>query len=343
MAAGPSAVSRHALHVYTRWVDGAALALIEALAAVLRSGERGALATVVRTGGSAPQVTGARLLLERSGRTSGTVGGGRVEQLVLEALQGCLAGDPPRTLAWDLTRDLGMCCGGRMEVFVEPVQGSPRLILFGAGHVACATARLARALDFRVTVVDLREELNSAERFPGCSRLLEAPDDAIDELALSDSDWLLIVTHDHALDQRVLEAVLRRPHRYIGMIGSRRKVLRVVERVRERRGELSLERLYAPVGLDLGAVGPEEIAVSVAAELVALRRSREVPHLRWLGKAGDSQQREPGAMVGAQPREPGAMLETPQRELARVVERDKHEPERAPAARALLRLAEESR
>jgi xanthine dehydrogenase accessory factor len=261
-------------------MDGSTLALLDALSALIRRGERGALATVVRAAGSTPQQVGARMLLLGDGRLVGTVGGGRIEEQVREALGGCLRGEPARTLGWDLTRDLGMCCGGRMEVFVEPIVGSARLIMFGAGHVAQATARLAALLNFRVTVVDEREELNSAERFPEATRLCAAPDEALRELAPSADDWLLVVTHDHTLDQAALEAALAHPHRYIGMIGSRRKVLRIYERMRQRRGALELSRVYAPVGLDIGAVGPEEIAVSVAAELVALRRGVAAPHLR---------------------------------------------------------------
>jgi xanthine dehydrogenase accessory factor len=261
-------------------VDGSARELLEAISTLLARGERGALATVVRTGGSAPQVTGARMLIDAHGKSWGTVGGGRIEEAVREELTRCLRGATARTLHWELTQDLGMCCGGRMEVFVEPIQGSPRLIMFGAGHVAEATARLAVRLDFRVTVVDERAELNTEGRFPACTRLDFAPDEALSELALSEHDFLLVVTHDHALDQEILERALRLPHRYIGMIGSERKVRRIFARIAERRGELALSRVYAPVGLDLGAIGPEEIAVSVMAELIALRRGKAAQHMR---------------------------------------------------------------
>jgi xanthine dehydrogenase accessory factor len=270
-------------------MDGSMLALLDALAALLRRGERGALATVVRAAGSTPQEIGARMLLDAQGQLHGTVGGGRIEEQVHEALRRCLSGDPARTLSWDLTRDLGMCCGGRMEVFVEPILGSPRLIVFGAGHVAHATVKLAAPL-FRVTVVDEREELNSEARFPEATRMLAEPGEALRQLAVNDDDWLLIMTHDHGLDQLALEAALRGPHRYIGMIGSKRKVLRARERVRQKRSDISLERVYAPVGLAIGAIGPEEIAVSVMAELIALRRGRDVAHMRLDPPADESEE-----------------------------------------------------
>ncbi len=266
--------------------------IAQAVAQLLAAGERAALATVVRASGSTPQQVGARLLRYADGRTLGTVGGGHFEQVVLEALARCLVAGVARTLSWDLSRDLGMCCGGRMEVLVEPLEGMPRLILFGAGHVGHATAALAQRVGFRVSVVDEREELNHEGRFAGCSLLLSEPAEALRALSPTESDWLLIMTHDHQLDERALEAALTRPHRYLGMIGSRRKVLRILERVRARAGcrELDLTRVYAPVGLALGAIGPDEIAVSIIAELIALRRrqregereGQEVPHMRFL-------------------------------------------------------------
>jgi xanthine dehydrogenase accessory factor len=154
------------------------------------------------------------------------------------------------------------------------------LIIFGAGHVACAVARLAQRLDFRVTVIDEREELNNQARFLEAERLLLTPSEALSELAPSARDFVLVMTHDHQLDQHALECALPLPHRYLGMIGSKRKVLRIVERMRARRPELDLTHLHAPVGLDIGAVGPEEIAISVVAELVSVRRDRAGRHMR---------------------------------------------------------------
>lgn len=167
-----------------------------------------------------------------------------------------------------------------MEVFVEPVEPKQRLFILGAGHVAQPTAEMARRVGFRVTVVDEREELLTDERFGGCRLVLNSPRSAITSLGLTSSDWVLIVTHDHELDERALERAARLPHRYIGLIASRRKVFRILQRLHARCGLPALDRVYAPVGLDIGAETPEEIAVSVVAELVALRRGRTHRHLR---------------------------------------------------------------
>jgi xanthine dehydrogenase accessory factor len=260
-------------------VRDVALALLD----LLSHRQRGALATVVRVSGSAPQRVGARLLLRQDGTTLGTVGGGAIERVVLDELKKMLEREQGELLVRDLAHDLGMCCGGRMEIFVEPIVPAPRLWLIGAGHVAKPTAALARSVGYEVVVVDEREELNSSERFPGCQLLLDDPSDALRRSQLGELDWVLILTHDHQLDERALEAASGKSARYVGLVGSRRKALRLVQRVlAKRQGGVPLERLFAPVGLDIGAVSPEEIAVSIVAELIALRHGREVNHLRAL-------------------------------------------------------------
>jgi xanthine dehydrogenase accessory factor len=258
----------------------------QALLEVLRAGQNGALATVIMTRGSTPQVPGARLLLQPDGSTVGTVGGGAIERLVLEALADVKESGEPRVLACDLAKELGMCCGGSMEIFVEPVRGAPRLAIFGAGHVARPTAAVALAAGFEVVVIDEREELNTAERFPGCRRESTDVAAALRALEPGERDWLLIVTHDHRLDEEALRLALLGQARYIGLVGSRRKVYRLLQRVTGREGKLDLSRVYAPVGLDIGAVTPAEIAVSIVAELIALRhRVDAAGHLRAVNDA----------------------------------------------------------
>ncbi|MBO6934312.1 MAG: XdhC family protein [Deltaproteobacteria bacterium] len=256
------------------------LEVTEAMLALLRSGGRGALATVIRTRGSAPQRVGARMLLRPDGSQVGTVGGGAIEQFVLEALARCLRDGRSRVLERDLGRDHGMCCGGGMEVLVEAIEGEPRLIICGAGHVAMPTAAIARQAGFAVTVVDDREELLTEERFGGCALLRMEPAEAAEALEPTDADWVLIVTHDHHVDEEALAAFGARPHRYVGMIGSKRKVFRILQRLQAKDRLPPLDGVYAPVGLDLGAVSPAEIGVSVVAELIALRRGRAATHMR---------------------------------------------------------------
>jgi len=250
---------------------------------LLTTRQRGALATVVQSSGSTPQRAGARLLLREDGSTLGTVGGGAIESAVLESLRQALTTRQPQLLIRDLAHDLGMCCGGRMEIFVEPILPAPRLWLVGAAPVPPPTAALARSVGFEVHVIDEREELNTAERFPDCRLVLGDPSRELRKAGLGDADWVLITTHDHQLDEAALAATADQNAHYVGLVGSKRKVFRLVDRVRAKRGgDFPLERVFAPVGLDIGAVSPEEIAVSIVAELVALRHGRPATHLRAL-------------------------------------------------------------
>lgn len=222
-------------------------------------------------------------MLREDGSTLGTVGGGAVEHAVLGSLRRTLSSGEAELEVFDLAHDLGMCCGGRMEIFVEAILPSPRLWLLGAGHVAKPTAALARSVGFEVLVIDERDELNTPERFPECRLIVGDPGSELRKATLGEGDWVLIMTHDHQLDEAALAATAGKNAQYVGLVGSKRKAFRLVERVRAKRdGDFPLERVYAPVGLDIGAVSPEEIAVSIVAELVALRHGQPATHLRAL-------------------------------------------------------------
>ena len=260
-------------------------AVTEALLELLSSGRTGALATVVQVSGSTPQSAGARLLLRCDGTAVGTIGGGAIERAVLEALKEVEQRGVAKLQSWDLGRDLGMCCGGSMSLFLEPIGVTPRLWLCGAGHVAQPTAALARSVGFELIVIDEREEWNTSARFPDCRTETGDPADVVRRATLGWRDWILICTHDHRLDEEVLRAALAQPVRYVGLVGSRRKVYRLLQRIaaRRRSGQdaLDLSRLYAPVGLNLGAESPQEIAVSIVSEMVALRHGvASLEHLR---------------------------------------------------------------
>ncbi len=244
-------------------------------------GQRGraALGTVVGRTGSAPQAIGAKILLHEDGTLVGTVGGGAIEAQVIDACRHTLRDGKPRMVDAHLVRDLAMCCGGSMQVFVEHLQPQARLYLVGAGHVAQAVAPIARSADFRVIVLDDRDELLEHPAFAGA----ETGSYDVDELdvgiaTLTDRDYVLVMTRDHARDEQALAHLLRRPHRYLGMIGSRRKVHAVLRRILHREQQSGrpmpdLSRVRAPIGLALGGRTPAEIAVSIVAELIADRHA----------------------------------------------------------------------
>lgn len=243
---------------------------------LLEANEPFVLCTVIASQGSTPQKPGSKLVVKADGGLVGTVGGGAIEKQIVDAALALLADGrtTTRTLDTHLTHELGMCCGGRMTVFLEKHVAAPALVVFGAGHVAKELAALAVATGFRVTVVDERAEWASATRFSGCELVLRPCDDVAREHRGGADTYYCVTTHDHALDQRCVEALLDTPSAYLGVIGSRRKAERFRQRLRAGGfDEARIARLECPMGVDIGALTPAEIGVSIVARLVAVRRA----------------------------------------------------------------------
>jgi len=252
--------------------------VFEAALAAMARGERVVLATVVAVDGSAPRAAGARMLVRADRSIVGTVGGGQFEHRVIGEAMEVLVDRRPRRFAVHLTRDLGMCCGGAMEVYLEPLGVDEHLVIYGAGHIAAPTARLARELGFGVTVVDERDELLTPERFPEVERSGGDPRAHARALASDARTYVLVTTHDHALDQDLIELLIGREWAWLGLVGSRSKVAKFFLRLKAAGvDERLFGRVSAPVGLDLGAETPAEIAVAIAAELVRVRRGSTRP------------------------------------------------------------------
>jgi xanthine dehydrogenase accessory factor len=228
------------------------------------------------------------MLVRDDGSILGTIGGGCVENDVCKGAMEVMKDEKPRSFNFDLNQhpddDTGLVCGGSLQVFVEPVIPSPLLYIFGAGHVGFNIYRVAQIAGFDVVVVDDREAFANRERFPDALDVQSGDMDLMmSQLDPPDSSYIAIVTRGHRHDMRVLRWAIDSKARYIGMIGSGRKVLTVFEQL-EKEGipRESFDRVYAPIGLQLGSVTPEEIAVSVVAELIAVRRNCEgpLPHSR---------------------------------------------------------------
>jgi xanthine dehydrogenase accessory factor len=277
-------------------------------------GRRFVLLTVVESRGFTPQKPGGRMLLGERGETAGTIGGGAIEHDCLREARELLAGAPSeaggpapgtRTVRRQLTTELGMCCGGEMVVHLEVLEALPRLVVFGAGHVARPLAALAAGSGFAVTVVDARADWLTAERFPDGLRVVRDPEAWAREWSGSGDDYAVVTTHDHALDQRVVQALLPMTLRFTGLIGSLAKQRKFAMRLLARGfTEDAVARLRSPVGLAIGARTPEEIAVSIVAELIAVRRGG-TPERGWLPPA--RARREPNAVAeAAAPTTPGA-------------------------------------
>lgn len=239
------------------------------------------LATVIDSSGSTPQKPGSKMVVVSDGTILGTVGGGAIEMQIVEAANELFkASEATRVIETHLTHDLGMCCGGRMKVFLEKHSPVTRLWIYGAGHVAKELAALAKRVGFWVGVVDGRREWATRERFPDVDDLvLKDPADHARQETGGPECFYCITTHDHPLDQAVLEALLPKPSAYLGLIGSRRKAERFKMRLSAAGiGEKDLARLRSPMGLPIHALTPAEIAVSIVGELIALRRADERKH-----------------------------------------------------------------
>jgi xanthine dehydrogenase accessory factor len=266
--------------------------IYEEVVKLRRAGRRGAVATIVSVRGSIPSFKTAKMLVRDDGSIAGTIGGGCVEAEVWQAAREVMEAERPRTLTFDLNNDpkydTGLVCGGTLEVFVEPVLPLAELYIFGAGHVAASLYRVAGMAGFDVTVIDDREAYASRERFPEAQEVIaEDFDKAMARLVPSESSYIVIVTRGHRDDMRVLRWAVKTPARYVGMIGSKRKTIGIFKELQKEGIPAHLfDRVHAPVGLDIGAITPEEIAVSITAELIAKRRNveRELPHMSWFSR-----------------------------------------------------------
>jgi len=258
--------------------------IFEEILVMRRAGQRGALATIVHTNGSIPSYESSRMLVRDDGTIAGTIGGGCVEAEVWAAAKEVMDAEQPRKMTFNLNHeaeyDAGLICGGTLEVFVEPILPQPTLYIFGAGHVSTAVSRIAHQTGFAIAVIDDRESFANTERFPMASEIHTSFDESFEKIQPNSSSYLLIVTRGHKDDMRVLAWAVNTDARYIGMIGSKRKVLSVYKALeKEGFAPEKFEHVHAPVGLDIGALSPEEIAVSIVAELIAVRRNaKSLPH-----------------------------------------------------------------
>lgn len=245
--------------------------VVRTMAEWVREGVPFVVATVIGSRGSSPRKVGAKMLVAADGRLEGTVGGGAVESRVIERARKLLEAPEVTRFEWDLASDEagGMACGGRMEFLLEPFGIRPRGVIFGAGHVGIALQAILGSLGFDRVVVDRREELLGAERLAGATGVSGDPETLAREMPLGPRDHCVIVNPNHQDDLEVLRALLGRPVAYIGLMASRRKKAEFWKTLLAEGVDPGLlDRVHCPVGLDIGAETPAEIAVAIAAELV---------------------------------------------------------------------------
>jgi xanthine dehydrogenase accessory factor len=266
-----------------------------ALAEALEQGEEVALVTIVAAHGSTPQRVGAKMLVYPDGRTIGTIGGGCYENDAFWKAREAITQRKPMNVKYELNDDFaqetGLVCGGQMEVFIEPVEASPDVYVFGAGHVGYFVAKLAHEVGFRVHVIDDREKFASSERFgEGIDVIVNNIPEWLADHTLPPTAYAVIVTRGHTHDLDALRALSSAPLRYLGLIGSKAKVRRIFDALLEEgTSQEALQGVHAPIGLDIGAITPQEIGVSIVAELIAAKHGKiadprvAAVSLRWEG------------------------------------------------------------
>jgi xanthine dehydrogenase accessory factor len=250
-------------------------------------GQRAALATVISAKGSTPRETGSKMLIRTDGTILGSIGGGSLEAQVCKEAIKVMTENRSMLLRFDLTgkevAEEGMICGGNMEVFVEPILPEPCLLIFGAGHISLFLAKMGKMVGFRVVVIDDRPEFANRERFPEADEVI-AQDfpAAFQQLAANRTSYIAIVTRGHLHDESVLEWALRTDAAYIGMIGSRKKNQTVFSHLQAKGiPEKKLKEVHAPIGLNINAKTPEEIAMSIMAEIIKARREGDHTVKTW--------------------------------------------------------------
>jgi len=266
--------------------------IYEEIVRLRQAGRKCALATIVNSQGSIPSFDCAKMLVRDDGSIVGTIGGGGAEFEVIQAAM----------VSFNLNKrpgiDAGMVCGGSLDIYVEPIVVAPHVYIFGAGHVGLSTYRAARLAGFEVSIVDERPEFANRERFPEAAEIVVADyEAAAARLKPSANAYILIFTPGHQTDMRVLRWAVTTPARYVGMMGSKRKVTGIFHELqKEGIPAERFERVHAPIGLDIGAQPPEEIAISVVAEMIAIRRqsTAALAHLRMEPAQPDARLREVG-------------------------------------------------
>jgi xanthine dehydrogenase accessory factor len=260
--------------------------IYEEIVRLRTQGMRAALATIIARKGATPRKDSAKMLVYADGGQLGTIGGGSAEAEVRNEALAIMETGNAKLLSFDLQdvdpEESALVCGGFMEVYVEPVLPDPTLFIFGAGHVSKALAEAVKPVGFRVAIIDDRIKYANAERFPGADAFyVDGWEDAWKRLPVNETSYLFLATRGHQFDLICLRLALQSPAKYIGMLGSLKKA-RMLFELLEKEGidASSFKRVSVPTGLDIGSETPEEIAVSIVAELIAVRKKMDIQSLK---------------------------------------------------------------
>lgn len=261
------------------------LQLLSTLEDYLKKGESVALATITDADGSSPGKEGSMMVVTAEGVTYGTVGGGAIEKTVTQQAVECIEAGKGGSFHYGLNTEkgsLGMQCGGDVDVYIRVFQRKPQLWVIGGGHIAKSLYEFSEILDFEVEIFEDREEYASKDRFPGAKTInLGKLAETLPEKKIEGDTYVVVVTRGHRHDQEAIEYILEKEIRYIGMIGSKNKVKNTLQSLKEKGfSKEKLEKLYAPIGIDLKGDSPEEIALSIMTEIVVIKNEGRLVHMK---------------------------------------------------------------
>jgi xanthine dehydrogenase accessory factor len=242
-----------------------------------RAGKNAALCIVVETTGSTPRKAGSKMLVAETGETYGTIGGGSVELKMIDEALEVIRGKEPKKIKFNLETDAAMHCGGTMEIYIEPVSPDLRLVIFGAGHVGAALAHFAKEFGFKITFVDNRPSILEKLKDKGFGIIEKNYIEAANEATFDENTYIVVTTPKHEFDEQVTGICAKKPHRYLGMIGSKRKVATARQNYLDKvlLTLTEIEKIDMPIGIKFNAQTPEEIAISILAKLIDVKNSEK--------------------------------------------------------------------
>jgi len=256
--------------------------ILERAIQILRNGKKVALCTVVEKRGSGPRDVGAKIVVSEDREVVGTIGGGNMERILVEEALKSLKEGKSRRIVFSLREDVeredvvktGLICGGEITIFIDVIEPKPRLIIIGSGHIGYPLAKLADILGFEIVIVDDNKELATKERFPMAKEIIVGDFlEILDKIEVQPHDYVVIVYGEPEHDYLALKKMLENRVHYVGLLGSKVKVAKFKERLKkEGVNEEVFKNLYAPVGLDIDAQTPEEISISILAQIIKIRR-----------------------------------------------------------------------
>ena len=259
--------------------------LIERIPELIANNKAVALVTVTAAGGSTPAEVGKEMLVDASGLIGGTIGGGNLEFVAVRKAQESLSRGQSATASFDLKHDLGMECGGAVDIFIKVYSPATQLVLVGAGHIGRELYKFADALGYSVVVVDDREEVATQQHFPNARSILVGDiGELCATLDLPPSAFVVIASHGHKCDEVALYHLIQKDPRYIGVIGSRNKVATMMASLKAKGiPQETLDAVYTPIGLALGGGQPAEIAVSIISEILLVKNGGRLAHMKSIG------------------------------------------------------------